>query len=102
MRVLLKEGVTSKEGYPLASVRQVIRSADYPREANISFDGAVIPLQTQRSVAFSSRGVPALQVKIAKIAEDDLNHLVTQTGGDFATPYFKNYSFSEEKYCHYF
>lgn len=96
LRVLLKEGVTSKEGYPLASVRQVIRSADYPREANISFDGAVIPLQTQRSVAFSSRGVPALQVKIAKIAEDDLNHLVTQTGGDFATPYFKNYSFSEE------
>lgn len=96
LRVSVKEGVTSKEGYPLTAVRQVIRSADYPREAHISFDGAIIPLQTQKGVAFSSRGVPTLKIKIAKIFEEDLNHLVTQTGGDFATPYFNNYSFNEE------
>lgn len=96
LRVLIKEGVTSKEGYPLSSMRQVIRSTDFPREVNISFDGAVIPLQTQKSVAFSSRGVPTLQIKIAKIFEDDLNHLVTQTGGDFSTPYFNSYYFNEE------
>lgn len=96
LRVLIKDGASSKEGYPLGSVRQVIRSADYPREVGIRFDGAVIPLNTQKSVAFSSRGVSVLGVKIAKIFDEDLNHLVTQTGGDFATPYFNNYSFNED------
>ncbi|MCM1324689.1 MAG: MG2 domain-containing protein [Acetobacter sp.] len=96
LRVLVKEGVKSKEGYSLDSIREVISSAEYPREVNISFDGAVIPLQTHKEVAFSSRGVTKLHIKLAKIFEEDLNHLVTQTGGDFATPYFNSYYFNEE------
>lgn len=96
LRVIVSSDVTSKEGYSLGSVEQVIRSENYPQEAAIRFDGAIIPLQTQKSVSFSSRGVSALQVKIAKIFEEDLNHLVTQTGGNFASPYFQNYYFNED------
>lgn len=96
LKVLIKDGVKSKEGYPLDTVQQIIRSAEYPKEAYIGFDGAIIPLQTHKEVTFSSRGVSELRVKIAKIFDEDLNHLVTQTGGNFATPYFNSYYFNEE------
>lgn len=96
LMVNIKEGVRSAEEYPLRGVKQLISSVNYPQEVSIQFDGAIIPLKNHKQINFSSRGVPTLKVKIARIFDDDLNHLVTQSGGKFATPYFNTYDFDEK------
>ncbi len=94
--VRIDSGLTSKEGYRLTNnIDTILYAANYPQEAHISFDGAIIPLKNEQKLSFVSRGVNKLNIKAARIEEDDLNHLVTQTRGDFATPYFINYEFDE-------
>ena len=93
---VIHKGLKSAEGYILPQdVRMVTEYTAYPREVNIAADGAVMPRSNNHEAAFISRGITNLHIKVARIAEDNLNHLVTQTEGDFAHPYFRNYNFDE-------
>lgn len=74
----------------------------YPLEADIAFDGAIMSLQGSRKAAFVSRGAKELNIDIARIKEADLNHLVTQTYGNFARPDFTNYNFNEDNIAEIF
>ena len=90
-------GVRSVEGFELTKAyTEFLEIPNYPLEAGIVFDGAVMPLKGSRSVAFVSRGVDQLNVKVARINSKNLNHLVTQTSGDFAHPLFRNYNFTQD------
>lgn len=92
--------LTSVEGFKLGqsgTVSAISTSlTPYPLEADIAFDGSIMSLQGSRKVAFISRGAKELVADIARIKESDLNHLVTQTYGNFTTPDFINYNFSED------
>ena len=68
----------------------------YPQEVKIAFDGSILSLRGSREVAFLSRGVSELRASVARIDASDLNHLTTQTSGDFSHPYFINYNFNED------
>lgn len=93
---VVKGGLTSAEGYVLPQdVVSVVEYTGYPREVNIAASGAVMPLSGNHEAAFVTRGVTKLHLKVARIAEDNLNHLVTQTSGDFAHPFFTHYDFDE-------
>lgn len=95
--VRVSKGLKSVEGFVLGKdIIQTVSFSPYPKEAKIAFDGAVLPLKSSRKAAFVSRGADELRVRIARIDTTDLNHLVTQTSGDFAHPYFHNYGFSED------
>ncbi len=102
--MLIKRNIRSEEGYKLGSDEVYFLSAPaYPVEAGIAFDGAVLPLKSDKNLPLVSRGADKLKVKVARIASDNLNHLVTQTGGNFATPYFINrYSFNEDNIAEVF
>lgn len=93
----VKKGLGSKDGFILTD-NQVIYSdfARYPEEANVAFDGSLISMTGDKRLALISRGVESLNVKIARINSDNINHLVSQTNGDFSHPSFRNYSFNEE------
>ena len=98
---LFDNSLTSAEGFKLGKDNSATALAanfsPYPLEAGIVFDGSVMSLQGSRKIAFISRGAKELNIDIARIKENDLNHLVTQTYafGNFETPYFENYNFSE-------
>jgi len=94
--VKVAKGLSSVEDFDLA-VQQVIilEPARYPREAKIAFEGSLIPLKGEKTLSFVSRGVNRLDVKIARINTVDLNHLMTQTAGNFSHPYFRGYTFDE-------
>lgn len=96
LKAVVKKGLSSVDGYMLSAdaVKQM-PSANYPLEAKIAYSGAVVPLTQNPQLEFMSRGVKKLQVKLARIESGDLNNLVTQTGGQFASPYFLNYNFNE-------
>ena len=92
----VRKGLHSTEGYVLG--HDVIETTDlvaYPREVGVVANGAVLPLKGSHEVAFFSRGVDSLKIDVAQIPAENLNHLVTQSSGDFAHPFFTHYDFSE-------
>lgn len=95
--VQISKGLKSVEGFVLGKdIVQTLAFSPYPKEAKIAFDGSVLPLKGSRKVTFVSRGVEELRITVARMDTADLNHLATQTSGDFSHPYFYNYGFSED------
>jgi uncharacterized protein YfaS (alpha-2-macroglobulin family) len=88
------QGLRSFGGYLMADpVAQVLTMPDYPKEVRIASQGALLALSGQRKLTLFTRDVPAVQVQVGRLLPDQLQHLVTQTGGDFAHPNFSTYSF---------
>ena len=83
-------GLTSAGDFVLASAYdEVVRVPDYPKEAAIAQDGALLPLTGNRLLTFSGRGVSAVKVDIQQLLPGTLNHLASQTGGDIRDPWFR-------------
>jgi hypothetical protein len=90
----IDKGLRSFGGYLMADpVAQVLRMPEYPKEVHIATQGALLALSGQRKLTLFTRDVPALRVQVGRLLPDQLQHLVTQTGGDFAHPNFNNYLF---------
>jgi uncharacterized protein YfaS (alpha-2-macroglobulin family) len=88
------KGLRSFGGYLMANpVAQLLRMPEYPKEVHIASQGALLALSGQRKLTLLTRDVPALRVQVGRLLPDQLQHLVTQTAGDFANPSFNNYSF---------
>lgn len=95
--VRLQPKLQSVEGFVLGQeVTHICGFQPYPLEAKIAFDGSLLSLKGSRKIAFVSRGVNTLKASIARINSDNLNHLATQTSGDFSHPYFINYNFTAD------
>lgn len=94
---VVQQNLESVEGYELAqNVVLTTALSPYPREVGIMADGAIMARSGAHEVAFYSRGVNELKVTVARVNAENLNHLVTQSGGDFAHPFFTHYDFTEE------
>ena len=92
--VLVDKGLHSFGGYLMADpIAQVLRMPEYPKEVHIASQGALLALSGQRKLTLFTRDVSALRVQVGRLLPDQLQHLVTQTGGDFAHPNFNNYQF---------
>lgn len=103
LEVDISKGLQAVEGYVLAQEeKHLIDVAEYPLSAKIGFEGAVLPLKGEKKLALVSRGVDEIKVQLARIDSAQLNHLVTQTGGDFSHPYFRNYNFNENNIAEIF
>ena len=95
--VRVNQGVTSSSDFKLArSYEKVIYVQDYPKEVSIMGEGSLLSLSGDKTISLMSRGHTALKVSIHKLQDNQLNHLITQTGGDISNPYFSNYQFSED------
>ena len=94
----VRAGLTSEGGFVLGSdYDEVVRAPDYPREAKIAQDGALLPLTGDRLLTLSARGVKAIKVEIQQLLPNALNHLASQTYGDIRDPYFsRSYSFDAD------
>ena len=94
--VRLEAGLTSQGEYVMSHFYDtVVATPDYPREAAIKSQGAVLSLSGSRKLSFVTRGVPAIKVEIGQLLPGEIAHLVSQTSGDFRDPYFNNYNFGE-------
>ena len=93
----VRAGLTSEGGFVMGSdYDEVVRAPDYPREAKIAQDGALLPLTGSRLLTLSARGVTAIKVEIQQLLPTALNHLASQTGGDIRNPYFRGYLFDAD------
>jgi uncharacterized protein YfaS (alpha-2-macroglobulin family) len=95
--VRIDKGVRAFSGYELAKdYLSVISAPELPQEIEIQGHGGLLALSGERKLSISSRGVPVIKFEIDRVASNQINHLVSQTEGEFHAPQFKHRSFDQD------
>jgi len=95
--VSINNQLISEDGFVLNdSDTRVNRVPSFTKESRVIFDGSILNANNDKNLTFMSRGYNGLKVEINRLSDDSINHLITQTNGDFKSAYFNNpYSFNE-------
>ena len=95
--VRIDKGLKARSGYELAENHaNVIAPAELPQEIEIQGDGGLLALGGERKLSIRSRGVTVIKFEIDRVLSTQINHLVSQTEGEFQAPEFKNASFDQD------
>ena len=101
--VRLKRGVEAHGGYLLGKdYVAIVKVPAYPREVRVMHEGAVLSVSGDKRLSVMTRGVPAVKIELWRVFPEALNHLVSQTRGDFKSPYFVNYNFDQRNIAQVF
>ena len=95
--VRIDKGLKARSGYELAEEHaNIVEPAELPQEIEIQGDGGLLALGGERKLSIRSRGVPVIKFEIDRVLSTQINHLVSQTEGEFQAPEFKNASFDQD------
>jgi uncharacterized protein YfaS (alpha-2-macroglobulin family) len=95
--VRVDKGLKARSGYELAENHEnVVTPAELPQEIEIQGEGGLLALGGERKLSVRSRGVPVIKFEIDRVLSTQINHLVSQTEGEFQAPEFKNASFDQD------
>ncbi|HXA09509.1 MAG TPA: alpha-2-macroglobulin, partial [Chthoniobacterales bacterium] len=87
--IRIDKGVKAVGGFPLPETYDAIVAVPtLPREIQIQGNGGVLALHGERKLSIKSRGIGEIEYEIARVAANQINHLVTQTNGSFENPEF--------------
>ena len=94
--VKLDKGVRGFGDFVLANhYTTIVKVPEYPKEIALLHKGALLALGTEEKLSVLVRGLAAVKFNLARVLSDDVNHLISQTGGDFSHPYFINPTFNQ-------
>jgi uncharacterized protein YfaS (alpha-2-macroglobulin family) len=94
--VRVKKGTKAVGDFELSDdYNAVVRVPVPPVELSIEAKGGLLALSGERKISIVSRGVEAIEYTISRVPADQINHLVSQTEGEFQNPRFLNDSFDE-------
>jgi uncharacterized protein YfaS (alpha-2-macroglobulin family) len=94
--VKVNKGVHSFGGYVLGKGRtDVVQVPEYPHILRFMADGALLSLTGEKRVSVVARNVPGMELEIARVLPDQLQHLVSFNRGTYAKP--ELYSFSPDQ-----
>ncbi|OGQ90027.1 MAG: hypothetical protein A2289_15320 [Deltaproteobacteria bacterium RIFOXYA12_FULL_58_15] len=97
------KGLESHGGYLLANNYETTAQVpSFPREVRVMHEGAVLSQSGERRLSIMARGVGAVRIELARVMPQELNHLISQTYGDFRSPQFHNYEFNEDNIAEVF
>ena len=92
--VKVDAGLRSFGGYQLGeSVERIIRVPEFPRELSIMHQGSLLSMSGEKTLSLFARNVRKIRVEVNRLLPRQLQHLVTQSNGNFATPMFSSWSF---------
>ena len=95
--IRLKKGIKSVGGYILAETfDRISRIPAFPKELEIMAKGGVLSLSGNKKLSVVSRGNEAIQFEIGRVLPDQIQHLVSQTNGEYQNPYFQGYRFNQD------
>ena len=93
--VRVTKGLKSFGGYSLGETfDRIIRVQPFPKEVRILHSGSLLPLSGERKVPVLARDVDALHYEIGRLLPGQIQHMVSQSYGDFGKPNFNNYNFN--------
>ena len=85
----VERGLKSFGGYVLAKrVQHIALVPPFPAQLNILGEGALVTLSGEKKVAILVRDLPGVRMEIGRVLPSQLQHLVSQTSGNFARPEF--------------
>jgi uncharacterized repeat protein (TIGR01451 family) len=94
--VEVDKGLEAVGGFTLGDKFATVQwMAPYPRDVHIMHDGSILALSGERKLSILSRGVEQLEFRLARVTPSSINHLVSQSQGNFQSPVFNNYNFDE-------
>lgn len=97
LHVRIAKGLEAKGGYILnADHRDTVQTPGYDREVKLLGDGALLALGGDRKISVYALGAYKLKFTASRIMTRDIAHLVSQSGGDFAKPEFRDWGFNEQ------
>jgi len=95
--VRVDKGLKARSGYELVENHaNLVVPAELPQEVEIQGDGGLLALGGERKLSIRSRGVTVIKFEIDRVLSTQINHLVSQTEGEFQAPEFKNASFDQD------
>jgi len=95
--VRIDKGLRARSGYDLVeNFTNVFSAPELPQEIDIQGDGGLLALSGERKLSIRSRGVPLIRFEIDRVLSTQINHLVSQTEGEFQAPEFKHRSFDQD------
>lgn len=74
----------------------ILKVPPSPREVRVVHDGAMLSLSGDKTISVAARDLEAVRFEVSKIPFSEVQHLVTQASGEFQSPVFENYLFSED------
>lgn len=93
----ISKGMKAFGGYLLAKdYEKVIKVPSFPKEVKIMYSGSLLSMSGDKKISVMTRDVPAVCFTLGRILPHQINHLISQTSGDFSKPYFMNYYFNKE------
>ena len=93
---LINEGIVSADGYKMPKkFEQILFIGDLPKTVKILSKGALLNITGEKKLSILTRDVNTLEITTHRILPLTINHLVSQTSGDFQKPSF-NYNFSAD------
>ncbi|MFA5984082.1 MAG: MG2 domain-containing protein [Methylococcaceae bacterium] len=86
------KGLASVGGYLLAKpYSQALIVPEYPKELHIMGEGSLLTLSGEKKLALMVRDVPGVKIELGQLLPEQLQHLVSQSQGQFAKPNFNGY-----------
>ena len=87
--VQVERGLKSFGGYVLAKrVQYIAQVPPFPPQLNILGQGSLVSMSGEKKVAILVRDLPGVRMEIGRVLPAQLQHLVSQSGGDFSRPEF--------------
>ncbi len=87
--VQTEKGIKSFGGYQLGERDQrIVQVPPFPAELRILSQGALLALSGEKKVAVLVRDLPGVKVDIGRVLPGQLQHLVSQSSGNFSNPDF--------------
>jgi uncharacterized protein YfaS (alpha-2-macroglobulin family) len=87
--VQVAKGIKSFGGYLMEKTdARVLKVPPYPSELKILSQGALLALSGEKKVAVLVRDLPGVKIEIGRVLPAQLQHLVSQSAGNFANPEF--------------
>lgn len=92
--VKIESGLKSFGGYVLGdTLERIVAVPEFPRELSILHQGSLLSLSGEKTLTLFARNVPAMRIEVGRLLPRQLQHLVSQTSGSFATPVFNSWTF---------
>ncbi len=89
--VSIDKGLESFGGYLLpAQYAAPVVVPKYPKELHIMGEGSLLALSGEKKIGLMIRDVQGVKIELGRVLPEQLQHLVSQSGGDFGRPEFKN------------
>ncbi|MDM7862111.1 alpha-2-macroglobulin [Alteromonas sp. ASW11-36] len=93
----VNSGLKSSKGFVQRTpFDKVLNAPDYPQEIAIMGDGSILTTSSDQRLPFLTRGINHVKVRIGRVKDNALFHLVSQTQGDISNPDFTGWDFSAE------